>query len=106
MNIKVYDNGGAEIMDGFGSFDRYTVVYLDNGYRCPITGRQLYESVGMSANPFHPQGFCQHGECVDGNHLGVEIKFEDLPKDCRSQVLCELVLSDRHTAEPDLYRCL
>jgi hypothetical protein len=52
----------------------------------------------MSANPFHPQGFGQHGE---SNHmpidkptysqLGKKIKFNDLPIDCRKLVVSNYV---------------
>ena len=56
-----------------------------------------------NAAPFHPQGFGQHGESdtrpVDRSaagwppsvgrrcHLGVRIKFSDLPEDCRTCAL-------------------
>jgi hypothetical protein len=81
---RCYDNGG--VSKG-GSIDRYTVVY---------TGRHGGGSyVGMSAEPFHPQGVGQHGESrfpIDRpgySHLGKPIRFENLPPDCR-----KLVLSD------------
>ena len=76
--IRCYDNGGA-------TFDRYTVVFT-RGKRCYL---------GMSENPFHPQGFGQHGEWRKGensidypiySHLGKKIKFVDLPKDCQKAV--------------------
>ena len=83
--IRCYDNGGE-------TFDRYTVVY---------TGRYLHKTngsswyVGMSNNPFSPQGFGQHGETnnrqpVDKpsyKHLGKKIKFVDLPEDCQRLVI-------------------
>jgi hypothetical protein len=78
LNIRCYDNGGK-------TFDRYTVVYLDlpeeNG---------LYESVGMSAHPFHPQGFGQHGAARLGKHLGKLIAFTKMPEDCQKVVLQDL----------------
>lgn len=85
--IRCYDNGGE-------SFDRYTVVY---------TGRWAGKSpwqcffVGMSANPFHPQGYGQHGEAegmIDRpsyGHLGKRIKFDDLPADCQRLVLTDYI---------------
>lgn len=81
--IRCYDNGGR-------SFDRYTVVYTCLGHKKGLRGRCLY--VGMSSNPFHPQGFGQHGEAdhtIDRptyGHLGKRITFEQLPPDCQMLV--------------------
>lgn len=82
--IRCYDDGGETI-------DRYTVVY---------TGKRGGYYVGMSGAPYHPQGFCQHGEgLVDvpngswppaigrKNHLGTRIAFSELPIDCKRVVL-------------------
>lgn len=80
MNIKIYDNGGK-------TFDRYTVVYMDfpeHGY--PKT----YQAIGMSINPFHPQGFGSHCVAKPGRHLGKKIKFEELPEDCQKLVKKDL----------------
>ena len=88
--VRCYDNGGR-------SFDRYTVVYTGTYTR--RTGG-LHGYVGMSSNPFHPQGFGQHGESdnsIDAPlgwapaigrkcHLGTRIPFEDLPEDCQKLV--------------------
>ena len=92
--IRCYDNKGE-------SFDNFTVVF---------TGRYTHKTGGehwvlaMNEAPFHPQGFGQHcggrelPDTLGGkwppaigrkNHLGVRIKFEDLPEDCK-----RLVLSD------------
>jgi len=62
-NVKIWDNGGK-------TFDRYTAI---------IDG----EFLGLSNNPFSPQGFCQHaGDVPKGitsfKHLGKRVKFEDL----------------------------
>ncbi len=83
-NLVCYDNGGK-------TFDRYTVIYLD------FKRGDLYESVGMSDNPFHPQGFCQHDEAKRGRHLGKRISFYDLPADCQKAVINDLT----ETNEPD-----
>jgi hypothetical protein len=46
----------------------------------------------MNGSPFHPQGFCQHGENespIDRpsyGHLGKRISWEDLPDDCKEVV--------------------
>lgn len=79
MKIHCYDNEGK-------TFDRYTVVYLDdvnptNGY---------FAMRGMSTYPFHPQGFGQMCEGQDGNHLGKSITFNDLPTDCQKLVKQDL----------------
>lgn len=76
--IKCYDNGGK-------TFDRYTVVFLE----CPETGG-AYSALGMSYNPFHPQGFGQHCSAMLGRHLGKRILFENLPHDCKEVVKRDL----------------
>lgn len=78
-NIKCYDNGGK-------SFDRYTVVYLDE----PERGLNYFAAVGLSEHPFHPQGFGQHCIATPGRHLGKLIEFEALPEDCKKLVLRDL----------------
>lgn len=82
--IRCYDNGGT-------SFDRYTVVFT--GRYTHKTNRAFWY-LGMSENPFHPQGFGQHGESefkpIDTpsyKHLGKKIEFKDLPKDCQKLVM-------------------
>ena len=78
MKIKaIYDNGGK-------TFDRYTVVYDELEQR--RTEGNLYSCLGMSEQPFAPQGFGQHGSAQMGGHLGKRIKFDDLPKDCQRAV--------------------
>lgn len=78
--VRVYDNGGA-------TFDRYTVVFTRIGHKHGMRGRSYY--LGMSANPFHPQGYGMHGEndgAIDRptySHLGKRIRFADLPVDCQ-----------------------
>lgn len=75
--IRCYDNGGE-------TADRYTCVFTGS-YR-KHTGGEFWH-LGMSGNPFHPQGIGQHGH--DGqqidrptySHLGKKVKFADLPKD-------------------------
>lgn len=100
--VRCYDNGGE-------SADRYTVVYTGK-YRTLGTKRGgervngWFQYVGMSAEPFHPQGVGMHGEHPQQidvnksgfapamgrkNHLGTRIPFTSLPKDCQ-----KLVLSD------------
>jgi len=84
--IRCYDNGGVD-KEG-GTTDRYTVVYSNLK-----TGWCSY--VGMSGSPYHPQGFCQHGENRDPidrpkySHLGKKIKFQDLPEDCQKVVMSD-----------------
>jgi len=78
--IRCYDMGEDYC------WDRYTVVYTSvNGY---------YPYVGMGSNPFHPQGFGQHGEGPLGpidrpkySHLGKKIGFKSLPIDCQKLVI-------------------
>lgn len=86
--IRVYDNGGTDKEKG--TIDRYTVVFTGN-----YPGRdRTCRYVGMSGAPFHPQGFCQHGEqqyqSIDYptyGHLGKKIGFDSLPEDCQKVVI-------------------
>lgn len=86
--VRVYDNGGETV-------DRYTVVYTGR-YRHKTGGE--YWCLGMSAAPYHPQGFGQHSEtrtAIDTNrsgfapaigrrnHLGRRIEWTVLPADCK-----------------------
>ena len=80
--IHIYDNGGR-------SFDRYTVVFTGN-----YKDRNGYcDYLGMSENPYHPQGFGQHGgsdtiiDYPSYKHLGKKITFDKLPKDCQRAVI-------------------
>jgi hypothetical protein len=73
MNIKCYDNGGA-------SLDRFTIVYLDKPHG------KFHESRAMCHEPKHPCGVSLYVVTLDGQHLGTEVKFEDLPKDCQAIV--------------------
>jgi len=76
-NLRIYDNGGK-------TFDRYTVIYMDQ------PERHGYACLGMSEHPFHPQGFGQHGIAQPGRHLGRRIQFDQLPDDCQKLVQQEL----------------
>lgn len=65
--------------------DRYTVVYLDHQ-----ENRGMFTCLGMSTDPFHPQGIGQHGAAMLGDHLGREIGWEELPEPCQQAVLQDL----------------
>lgn len=81
-HVRCYDNGGK-------TFDRFTVVFTRLQGKVK-RGTCLY--VGMSAEPFHPQGFGQHGEAAHAidrprySHLGKRIDFAKLPADCQKLV--------------------
>ena len=64
--VGVWDNGGR-------SMDRYTVVYDEPATVIP--GEEYLTGLSMDNKPFHPQGFCQHGQALPGDHLGKEIDF-------------------------------
>ena len=76
-NVRIYDNGGE-------SFDRYTAVYLNEP--TGFNGDRMFNARGMSANPYHPQGFGQLTSVIDGEHLGERIEFDSLPIDCQNLV--------------------
>ena len=94
-SLAIFDNGGE-------TFDRYTVVYLDEPAGSDPYGNARWLYLAMSERPFHPQGFGQHGE-IDlfpsqlkqlrkgkgqrlFSYLGKRINFEDLPEDCKKAV--------------------
>ncbi len=76
---SIYDNESQ-------CFDRYTVYY--KGVGC--TRGNLRMCLGLSEDPFHPQGVCQHSEGIVGPHNGKKITFDDLPKDCQTAVLQDM----------------
>jgi len=81
--VHCYDNNGK-------TADRYTVVFTGR-YRHKTGGSFLH--VGMSANPFHPQGVGMHGESdrqIDYPryaHLGRRVRFDALPPACQRLIL-------------------
>jgi hypothetical protein len=54
--IRCFDNGGK-------TCDRFTVYYMDE------PEGQYISLLGMSENPFHPQGFGQHSSGLIGTHI-------------------------------------
>ena len=81
--VRIYDNGGK-------TYDRYTVVFT-RPEKFGMKGQTIF--VGMSHDPFYPQGFCQHGALdkpIDRpsyGHIGKKIGFDALPEDCRKVVI-------------------
>ena len=82
--IRVYDNGGK-------TADRYTVV-MTGRYRHKTGGVFWY--LGMSGNPFHPQGVGHISEStrtqVDRptyGHLGKRVTYDVLPENCKRFVM-------------------
>ena len=78
---RVFDTGPD------GTFDRYTVAF--KGYRVQGYG-MCYPYLASSENPFHPQGFGQHGESrefLTGKHLGKRVSFESLPEQVQEFIL-------------------
>ena len=105
--VRCYDNGGDP--DKGGSTDRYTVLYVGRAATERAEGHApAYPLVSMSSSPFSPQGVGLHGSipsqpsdtirpgrpgwhwppAVGRRHpfLGMRIRFEDLPDDCRTLV--------------------
>lgn len=69
--LRVYDNGGK-------TFDRYTILppRYAKGYK---ERNGLWEAIGSSECPFHPQGFGMHIAAAAGYHLGKRIHWDTLP---------------------------
>ena len=91
QNISVWESKNV--------VDRYTVVFLDDVFKHPAHYNNEYVPyLAMSGAPFHPQGFCQHGEMQlsavaykgRGGCFDKRIKFVDLPEDCQKAVLHDL----------------
>jgi hypothetical protein len=84
-NISVWFNKNC--------FDKFTVVYLDE-----VDEQLNVPYIGMSDNPFHPQGFGQHGKMKvynvaykgRGGCFDKRIKFAELPVDCQWAVIQDL----------------
>lgn len=79
--IRVYDNKGETI-------DRFTVVFTKKRNE---HGEFVY--VGMSENPYSPNGFGQHGftnnqiDAPSYSHLGKKVKWNDLTEQCKKVVI-------------------
>jgi len=80
---SIYDNGGE-------TADRFAVYFKGRGTLNHTSRGTLRAYLGMSGAPFHPQGFCQHGQGMPGKHNGKRITFEQLPADCQRAVLQDL----------------
>jgi hypothetical protein len=86
LNGKRYS---CRIYDSQQYADRYTVCFR----AVKVADKLWYPYLAMGATPFHPQGFCQHGDSpykIDGKHLGKRISFDDLPLDCKKIIEQEL----------------
>ena len=79
--LKIYDAGESV-------YDRYSVLYLDS----PEREKGLYECRAMSANPFHPMGFCEMTSAKLGKHLGKPIQFTALPDACQKVIIRDYYL--------------
>ena len=77
--LACYDHGGR-------SFDRFTILY-GAPWWSPDMGRMV-PYLGASEDPFHPQGFGQHGEMPANNRaaLGHKVRWLDLPEKVRRAV--------------------
>jgi len=64
--------------------DRYTVIFEDFDEREPWR-----YALGMSADPFHPQGVGQHTTAMPGSHLGRRVPFAELPEPVQRCVMLE-----------------
>lgn len=85
-HIRCFDSGNKFA-------DRYTAIYT-HADKFGMAGRTV--GVGMSTNPFHPQGIGMHfdynrHECNGKTGLGKKIKFQDLPEGCQKLVMDDYV---------------
>jgi hypothetical protein len=88
--IRCYDNGDR-------SFDRYTVIFTKANIYCRNNAEISCFYLAMSAHPYHPQGFGQHGESrfpIDSHghkNIGKRITFKELPPDCQKLVRSDYI---------------
>lgn len=73
--LRIWDDGGK-------SFDRYTILppRWAKNYR---ERSRLWNGIGASENPFHPQGFGQWITALPGKHLGTRITWNTLPEEVK-----------------------
>lgn len=69
--LGIYDNGGK-------TFDRYTIVLDEKWDR----EGKFNTCLRMSENPNSHLGYCEHGSCEIGRHLGKKLTINKLPKPC------------------------
>lgn len=77
---RIWDNQGETL-------DRYTIAF--KGYYVERHG-MIYPYLASGENPFHPQGFGQHGESrqfLTGKYLGKRVAFETLPVDVQKFIM-------------------
>ena len=84
--FRLYDNGGKTI-------DRYTLIDAkphDNVSNDNSGWVVWHDYIAFNSEPFHPQGFGQHGEYerihsdrLDLRHLGRRISLDALPEQAR-----------------------
>lgn len=80
--LAVYDYGDKVA-------DRYTVI-LDpkRGFERERDG--LYQALGLSSNPSHPQGVSMFTTSAMGRNIGRKIAWEELPEKVRKHVAARL----------------
>ena len=76
---KIYDNGGKTI-------DRYTILTE------PFYFGKSCEALGLSDDCDSPQGFSQWSEAFDGEHLGKEVRFDELPQNVQDHIIRRLTV--------------
>lgn len=69
--LRCYDNGGA-------TADRYTIVPPRWAKDEQVHG--LFNAIGASAYPFHPQGIGMNITAAPGPHLGKRVHWDTLPE--------------------------
>lgn len=81
-SVRVYAKSAEHV-------DRFTVVFAQQSI---IDGHSMHDYVYMSANPFSPQGLCQHvkaARAIDARFpelLGKRVAFATLPRACQNVV--------------------
>ena len=94
---EIVEGARLSVWDSPKFIDRFTVVFLDDVSE-GMLGNIVVVYLAMNEHPFHPQGFCQHGEMElnmvaykgRGGVFDKRIKFADLPEDCQKAVLQDI----------------
>lgn len=80
--------GVLAIYDDSRTFDRYTVFFTEPAYGTTYADMVL-SYIGMSENPFHPQGFGQNGELTA--HDTARFRYENSKRAAKWSSLPEAV---------------
>jgi hypothetical protein len=72
--LRCYDNGGK-------TADRFTIIPPRTARAYREREPRMWQAIGASVNPYHPQGIGMHVAAMPGAHLGKRVHWRTLPAD-------------------------